>query len=146
MGNMDNRVIIHIDGGSRGNPGPAAAGVVVRAADDGIVLHEAGLFLGKTTNNVAEYRGLLAALEAATRLNVTHAEVFSDSELLVRQMNGQYRVKKPHLRKLFEQAKEMADAFDGFKIAHVRREKNADADRLVNRALDLKRDVDAADL
>lgn len=143
---MDNRVIIHIDGGSRGNPGPAAAGVVVRAADDGIVLHEAGLFLGKTTNNVAEYRGLLAALEAATRLNVTHAEVFSDSELLVRQMNGQYRVKKPHLRELFEQAKEMAAAFDEFTIAHVRREQNADADRLVNRALDLKRDVDSDDL
>lgn len=143
---MDNRVIIHIDGGSRGNPGPAAAGVVIRAADDGIVLHEAGLFLGKTTNNVAEYRGLLAALQAATRLNVTHAKVFSDSELLVRQMNGEYRVKKTHLRELFEQAKEIAAAFDDFKITHIRREKNIDADRLVNRALDLKRDVDSADL
>ena len=143
---MDNRVIIHIDGGSRGNPGPAAAGIVVRAADDGIVLHEAGLFLGKTTNNVAEYRGLLAALEAATRLNFTHVEVFSDSELLVRQMNGQYRVKKPHLRELFEQAKEMTAELEDFTIAHVRREKNTDADRLVNRALDLKRDVDSDDL
>lgn len=139
------RVIIHIDGGSRGNPGPAAAGVIVRAADDGTVIHEAGLFLGTTTNNVAEYRALVAALEAAAAVNATAAEVFSDSELLVRQMNGQYRVKKRHLRTLFEQARELADAFEEFSISHVRRDRNTDADRLVNLALNLKRNVNGAD-
>lgn len=144
MGRKCDRVIVHIDGGARGNPGPAAAGVVVRAADDGTVLHEAAVYLGETTNNVAEYRGLLAALEAALALKVREAEVFSDSELLVRQINGQYRVKKPHLQELFEQAKELAAGLEKFTITHVPRDENQAADRLVNRAIDLKQDVDGA--
>lgn len=144
MGRKCDRVIVNIDGGARGNPGPAAAGVVVCAADDGAVLHEAGIFLGETTNNVAEYRGLLAALEAVLAMEVLDAEVFSDSELLVRQMNGQYRVRKPHLQELFQQAKELVAGLESFTITHVRREQNEAADRLVNRAIDLKQDVHGA--
>ncbi len=138
-------VVIHIDGGSRGNPGPAAAGVVVATADDGTVLHEAGLFLGKATNNVAEYNGLLAGLKYARKLGADAVQVYSDSELLVRQMSGQYRVKNAGLKPLFEQAKELAGQFDRCQIDHVRREQNTHADRMVNQALDAKGHVGDAD-
>ena len=138
------RVTVHIDGGSRGNPGPAGAGVVVAAADDGTVLHEAGYYLGHATNNVAEYNALLRGLEAAAALEADEVDVFSDSELLVRQMNGQYRVKNPGLRPLFEEATALAGRFGQFAILHVRREKNKEADRLVNQAINVKRDVEDA--
>ncbi len=139
-------VIVHIDGGSRGNPGPAAAGVVVTAADDGTALHEAGIYIGRATNNVAEYRGLLAGLTTAKRLGAAEVEIVSDSELLVRQMKGQYRVKNAGLRPLFEQARELAESFDRCRFRHIRREENSRADGLVNQALDAKRNVgDAAD-
>lgn len=128
-------VVVHIDGGSRGNPGPAAAGVVV-SRPDGTVLHEAGLYLGQATNNVAEYRGLLAGLEAAAALGAKEVEVLSDSELLVRQMLGQYRVKNPGLRPLYEQACTLAERFAACTFRHVRREANRRADDLVNRTLD----------
>jgi ribonuclease HI len=136
------RVTAHIDGGSRGNPGPAAAGFVLRDADDGQVLQQAGVFLGEATNNVAEYRGLIEALQRAQLLGVDELDVRSDSELLVRQMNGQYRVKNAGLKPLFEQANELAGRFGRFAISHVRREQNTDADELVNRALNLKRSVE----
>ena len=132
---------VHIDGGSRGNPGPAAAGVVV-AALDGTVLHESGIFLGRATNNVAEYRGLLAGLAAAKRLGGAEVEIVSDSELLVRQMNGQYKVKNAKLRPLFEQAQALAQRFEHFTCQHVRREANAEADEMARRAIHLRRDLD----
>ena len=129
------RVTVFIDGGSRGNPGPAAAGIII-TADDGTVLRKAGLYLGEATNNVAEYRGLLAGLEAAATLGATAVQVVSDSELLVRQMNGEYRVKNPGLRPLYEQACRLAQRFSACTFRHVRREQNLRADRLVNQALD----------
>ena len=136
---------VHIDGGSRGNPGPAAAGIVL-SADDGTVLHEAGIYLGKATNNVAEYHGLIAALQAAAKLGAKQVDLFSDSELMVRQMNGQYRVKDAGLRPLFEQASALSSAFKRCTLQHVPRERNTQADELVNRALNLKRNVgDAAE-
>jgi len=135
------RVTIHIDGGSRGNPGPAAAGVVVSCTDDGTVLHQAGIFLGRATNNVAEYSALIAGLQAARKLGAGRAEVFSDSQLMVRQMNGRYRVKNEGLKPLYAKAKSLAEGFGEFSIAHVSRDRNKQADRLVNMALDSKRNV-----
>jgi ribonuclease HI len=138
------RVSINIDGGARGNPGPAAAGVVV-CAEDGSVLHESGIFLGRATNNVAEYSGLLAGLETALALGAGKVEVFSDSELMVRQMNGQYRVKNDGLKPLHARATSLAGKFASFSITHVRRESNKRADKLVNQALNAGRSVgDAA--
>lgn len=137
-------VTIYIDGGARGNPGPAAAGVVIKSADDGTVLHEAGIFLGRATNNVAEYSALLAGLDAAVKLGASEAAVFSDSQLLVRQMNGQYRVRNEGLKPLHQEAQDMARKLQGFSITHVRRDKNVHADRLVNRALDAKANVEDA--
>lgn len=134
-------VIVHIDGGSRGNPGPAAAGVVVRAAADGTALHEAGVFLGTATNNVAEYRGLLEGLRAAAALGAAEVEIVSDSQLLVRQMTGEYRVKNPRLAALHGEAMELARKFQKCAYRHVPREQNDHADGLVNRALDLRRNV-----
>jgi ribonuclease HI len=138
------RVVLSIDGGARGNPGPAGAGFVLRAADDGTVLQEAGLFLGQTTNNVAEYRGLLAGLESAAKLGATQVEVLSDSELLVRQMTGLYRVRSENLKDLFEQARIFQTRFSKCTFRHIPREQNTAADRLVNRAINLRRNVDGA--
>jgi ribonuclease HI len=134
-------VIIHIDGGSRGNPGPAAAGIVIRDAADNEILCGHGFFLGHATNNVAEYRGLIEGLKKAAELGAQKVDVVSDSELMVRQMNGQYRVKNPGLATLFQEAGLLRKNFKHFNIRHVRREQNKDADRLVNQALDLKQDV-----
>lgn len=135
------RVVINIDGGARGNPGPAAAGVVIRSADDGTVLHEAGIYLGHATNNVAEYNGLLAGLKQAAVLGAKEVEIVSDSELLVRQMNGRYRVKAPGLIPLFLKAQDLRGHFDKCTFRHVRREENKAADGLVNRAIDRKQNV-----
>ena len=134
-------VTVHIDGASRGNPGPAAAAAVVAADDDGTVLREKAIFLGKTTNNVAEYRALLLGLEAAAEIGAEQVAVFSDSELLVRQMAGQYRVKSAGLRPLFAQAVRAAERFTTCTFTYVPREENKDADRLANRALDVKGNV-----
>jgi ribonuclease HI len=133
------RVMVYIDGGSRGNPGPAAAGVVITA--DGEVIHQAGIYLGRATSNVAEYRGLLAGLEAARRLGASEAEVRSDSQLLVRQMTGEYRVRNPGIKPLHEKAARLAGMFRRCDFRHVPRQENLQADELVNRALDLKRNV-----
>jgi ribonuclease HI len=135
-------VTIHVDGGSRGNPGPAAAGVIIRAADDGTVLQQAGVFLGEATNNVAEYRGLIEGLRRAAALGVQTVQILSDSELMVRQMNGQYRVKNEGLKPLFEEANTLAGQFERFSIDHIPRTQNSDADEIANRAMNLRRTVE----
>lgn len=123
-----------IDGGSRGNPGPAGCGIVIELSDGGRETHT--LFLGTTTNNVAEYAALLALLERAAALGVTRLEAHSDSELLVKQLNGEYRVKASHLQPLWLRAAELRRGFTRFAISHVPRAANAEADRLANRAMD----------
>jgi ribonuclease HI len=135
------KLVIHFDGGSRGNPGPASAGVVITDADTGKPVHEAGYFLGKHTNNVAEYQGLLRSLEQAQKLGGTTLEIYSDSELLVRQVNREYRVKSPDLKPLYEKAVKLLGGFKSWKVTHVRRDKNARADELANLAMDHKADV-----
>jgi ribonuclease HI len=128
-------IIANIDGGARGNPGPAAFGVVVRNGR-GEIIAEWGEYLGIQTNNVAEYSGLLAALDYAVREKHASVKVLSDSELLVRQMLGQYKVKNPSLKDLYERAQALARKLQRFSIEHVLRERNRDADRLVNEVLD----------
>jgi ribonuclease HI len=125
----------NIDGGSRGNPGPASYGVVIRDAR-GEVVAKLKKYIGRMTNNVAEYYGLIAALDYAQSHGIRALRVESDSELLVRQMRGQYKVKSPELRPLFERARKMAQTFASFKIDHVYREQNDEADALANEALD----------
>ena len=140
-------VVMNIDGGSRGNPGPAGAGIVIRAADDETVLFAGGEFLGRQTNNAAEYAALLAGLKVADKLGAGEVKVLSDSELLVRQMTGRYRVKNPNLKKLHEQAQDLLGQFSRCSFGHVRRENNIDADRLANQAMNLKANVeDSAEL
>jgi len=124
-----------IDGGSRGNPGAAAIGVVMEDSL-GNLIRTISRTIGTTTNNVAEYRALLAGLEAAEAFGTGQVEVLSDSELLVRQMRGEYKVKNEGLKPLHAEARERAARFTGFSIRHVRREENAAADQLVNKALD----------
>ena len=123
------------DGGSRGNPGPAAFGYVLEA-EDGTVLDARGEAIGTATNNVAEYRGLLAGLEAAIERGVEEVEVVSDSELLVKQMRGEYKVKNEALRELVDGAEALARSLKRVRYTAVRREHNELADRLVNEALD----------
>ena len=130
-----NRIVAYIDGGSRGNPGPAGYGVRIEA-DDGTLLDEFHGFLGNSTNNVAEYNGLLAALRYAQQHGHRHVRIRSDSELLVKQMTGAYRVKNPGLQSLYQQARVIASTLDGVVFEHVRREQNKDADRLANCAMD----------
>jgi ribonuclease HI len=123
------------DGGSRGNPGPSGYGVVIQA-EDGAVLAELSKFLGMRTNNVAEYSGMLAALEYAVTHGLSRLRVVSDSELMVKQMRGQYRVQSPELRPLYEEAKRLAAKLEAFQIEHVLRGKNKKADELANQAMD----------
>src|SRR5712691_12957040 len=125
----------NIDGGSRGNPGPASYGVVIRDPR-GEVVAKLKKYIGRSTNNVAEYYGLIAALDYAQSHGIRALRVESDSELLVRQMRGQYKVKSAELRPLFERARKMAQSFSSFKIEHVYRDQNAEADALANQALD----------
>ena len=123
------------DGGARGNPGPAAYGYVLEA-EDGTVLAAHGETIGIATNNVAEYSALIAGLERARELAVDEVEVVSDSELMVKQMRGEYRVKNEALKQLFLQASRLAGGFRDVSYTAVRREHNELADRLVNEALD----------
>src|SRR4051794_31980502 len=141
----DETLIIEFDGGSRGNPGPAGVGVVVRAADR-TPLVTIGRFLGRCTNNVAEYRGLIEGLEQAKRLGARRVIVRGDSELIVKQMRGEYRVKHPDMKDLYEQAQTLIAQFDDARIEHNLRNKNELADKLANLAMDRKGDVtDVAD-
>lgn len=125
----------NIDGGSRGNPGPASYGVVIRDPK-GEVIARLKKYIGRMTNNVAEYYGLVAALDYAQSNNIRALRIESDSELLVKQMRGQYKVKSEDLKPLFERAKKMSQSFTSFRIDHVYREQNAEADALANEALD----------
>jgi ribonuclease HI len=131
--------VINVDGASRGNPGNAAAGWLIRDKTDGQVIVEEGLYLGTETNNRAEYFALLFALEDAHVLSADEVVVRSDSELLVKQMRGEYRVKNRDLKPIFTRARRMADAFGAFTIQHVPREENRDADRAANAALDAEK-------
>jgi ribonuclease HI len=129
---------VHTDGGARGNPGPAAFAYVIETPEGEVIEH--AQCLGRMTNNQAEYLGLVHALEHCLRLGKDHAvSAFSDSELMVKQLNGEYRVKNEDLRELYKKAKELNRQFAGFTITHVRRNENSHADRLYNEALDGKR-------
>ena len=133
--NGEGWVVAHCDGGARGNPGPAGFGAVVQDSD-GTVLAELSEFLGIQTNNVAEYSGLLAVLDYALAGGHRRLRVISDSELMVKQIQGKYQVRSPGLRPLYEQARQKIRQLDGFEIAHALRHKNKDADRLANEAMD----------
>lgn len=128
-------IIAYCDGGSRGNPGPSGYGVSIEDAA-GKPIAELSEFLGVKTNNFAEYSGLLAALEYAVGHGIKHLRVVADSELMVKQMKGQYRVNSPDLRPLWEEAKRRAAKLDRFEIQHVLRGKNKRADALANQAMD----------
>ena len=129
------RLVIHVDGGSRGNPGPAAIGVVV-SAPGGTTVDELGERIGVATNNVAEYRGLIAALEWALREQRPIVHIRSDSLLLVQQMLGKFKVKNAGLQPLHARARALASELERVTFEHVRREANAHADRLANQAMD----------
>lgn len=128
-------MIANIDGGARGNPGPAAFGVVIRNSK-GELVAELSEYLGLQTNNFAEYSGLLAALDYAVRENCPSLKIYSDSELLVRQMQGRYKVNNLALQQLFARAQSLVRKLQSFQIEHVLRERNKEADRLVNKTLD----------
>ena len=131
----DRGVTVRVDGASRGNPGPAGIGAVVEFAD-GRPAMELSAYIGEATNNVAEYRALLMALEEAGRHGAQSITVYSDSELLVRQLNGEYRVKAAHLRPLHLEARRRLRVFPAVRILHVMREENRRADLLANLAID----------
>lgn len=128
------KATLYCDGGARGNPGPAGIGFVLELPEAPIIRE--GAYIGEATNNVAEYRALIAGLTRAAAVAVTEMTVFLDSELVVRQMKGEYRVKDATLKLLFAEAQELAAQFRPITFQHVLREKNAGADSLVNRALD----------
>jgi ribonuclease HI len=130
------KLIVHVDGGARGNPGPAAAAAVV-SSPAGEILDEHAQLLGKVTNNVAEYRALLLGLARAKQLGATEVEVVGDSELIAKQVQGLYKVKHPSMRPLYLEAMDAFRAFEKWSIRTVPRAQNADADALVNAALDL---------
>jgi len=129
------KLIVHVDGGARGNPGPAAIGVVLSDAD-GNVLEELSERIGVSTNNVAEYRALLRGVQAAREHGADEVEIISDSELVARQLTGAYKVKHPAMKSLYEQAVADLGAFARWRIRSVARAQNARADALVNEALD----------
>ena len=128
------RLKVNVDGGARGNPGPAAIGVVIRQGDE--VIDEISERIGEATNNVAEYRALIAGISRAGELGATEIELVGDSELVVRQVKGEYKVKNTGIKPLHAETLAALDGFDSWSIEHVRREDNADADALVNQALD----------
>jgi ribonuclease HI len=133
-------LIVHVDGGSRGNPGPAGAGVTI-SLEDGTLVHEGAYFLGRQTSNGAEYHALIRALQRAARCPADTITVFSDSELLVRQITGTYRVKSPKLAQLFEQVQLLLLKIRCWSIRHIPREENRRADDLANLAIDRRGDV-----
>ncbi|HLW95769.1 MAG TPA: ribonuclease HI family protein [Solirubrobacteraceae bacterium] len=132
------KVVVHVDGGARGNPGPAAGAAVI-STPDGEVLASASRLLGVATNNVAEYRGLLLGLERALELGASEVEVVNDSELVAKQLTGAYKVKHPDMRPLHAEALQALGRFERWSIRSVPRLQNAQADALVNEALDAAR-------
>jgi ribonuclease HI/predicted RNA-binding Zn-ribbon protein involved in translation (DUF1610 family) len=141
---MDEMLTLEFDGGSRGNPGPAGIGVVVRAKD-GTPLVTLGKFIGRATNNVAEYKALIMAMEEAQKLGAKKIQIRGDSELIIKQMRGEYRVKHPDLRPLYEDAYQLFHRFDEAKIDHNLRGKNELADKLANLAMDRRGEVTDAE-
>lgn len=141
---MTETITLQFDGGSRGNPGPAGIGVVLSAAD-GQTLVTLGRFIGRATNNVAEYKALITALQQARALGARTVKILGDSELVVKQMRGEYRVKNADLRVLYDEARALLRGFDAATIDHNYRESNALADKLANKAMDLKQDVTDVD-
>jgi ribonuclease HI len=129
------KLVVHVDGGARGNPGPAAVAAVA-ATPEGEPVGERNEYIGEATNNVAEYRAVLLALELAKELGATVVEVVNDSELVARQIGGEYKVKHAGLKPLYAQTMEKLREFDGWSVRNVRREHNKRADELVNEALD----------
>jgi ribonuclease HI len=129
------KLVVNVDGGARGNPGPAAIAAVVQ---DGVgeVLQERGERIGRATNNIAEYKALLLGIGMAAELGADELELVGDSELIVKQVKGEYKVKDATMRELHTQVKTALRDFDKWSIRHVRREHNAEADRLVNEVLD----------
>ena len=132
------RLVVHVDGGARGNPGPAAAGAVI-STPDGDVVGQAAEAIGVATNNVAEYRGLLLGLQTARELGASEVEVVNDSELVAKQVNGIYKVKHPDMKPLHAAALKALSDFERWSIRSVPRAQNAGADALVNQALDAAR-------
>ncbi|HEY8625535.1 MAG TPA: ribonuclease HI family protein [Solirubrobacteraceae bacterium] len=128
-------LVVHVDGGARGNPGPAAIGVVVSGAD-GAVLDQVAERIGVASNNVAEYRAVIKGAERAAELGAQELQIINDSELVARQLNGVYKVKHPAMRPLYEEAMAALSAFERWSIRSVPRAQNAAADELVNEALD----------
>ncbi len=129
------KLVVHVDGGSRGNPGPAAAGAVV-STPEGDVVDRLGEAIGIATNNVAEYRGLLLGVRRAAELGASEVEVVNDSELVAKQVNGQYKVKHADMKPLHAESLQALAAFDRWTVRSVPRAQNADADALVNQTLD----------
>ena len=129
------KLVLHVDGGARGNPGPAAVGVVI-SGEDGSLIDELAERIGVATNNVAEYRAVLRGLERATALGAREVVLIGDSELVARQLTGAYRVKHPSMKPLYEQARSALRGFDRWAIRSVPRAENGRADALVNAALD----------
>jgi len=130
------RLTIYVDGGSRGNPGPSGIGVVILDAN-GKRLKDLSRYIGKATNNIAEYSALLYGLEEALILRADDVIINIDSELVAKQLTGDYRVKDPNIRPLFDRAINMLKSFNNFEIRHIEREMNKEADKLVNRAINL---------
>jgi ribonuclease HI len=141
---MTETFTLEFDGGSRGNPGPAGIGVVVRAAD-GTPVVTLGRFIGRATNNVAEYKALITAMTEARKLGATRVVIRGDSELIIRQMTGRYRVKSPDMKPLFDEAQSIIRTFASAKIEHNLRHKNELADKLANLAMDKRADVTEVD-
>ena len=129
------KLTVHVDGGSRGNPGPAAIAAVL-SDENGEVIDSAGAVIGRATNNVAEYRALLFGIERAAALGATDLDLVGDSELIVKQVRGEYKVKDPNMKPLHAAVKAALADFDDWSIRHVKRHLNAEADRLVNESLD----------
>lgn len=141
---MKETITIQFDGGSRGNPGPAGIGIVLRA-EDGTPLVTLGKYIGRATNNVAEYRALITGLQKAMELGAKKIIIRGDSELIIRQMNGTYRVKNADMKQLWDEAQRLYRQFDEARIEHNYREKNELADRLANLAMDRKGEVTDAE-
>ncbi len=128
------KAIIFTDGAAEPNPGPAAIGAIIKD-EQGRLIARISRRIGTTTNNQAEYRAVIAALEEAIKLGITHVELNSDSELIVRQIKGEYRVKKATLKPLHQKVKQLLGSLEGFTVTHIPREQNTEADMFANRAL-----------
>jgi ribonuclease HI len=132
---QERQAVLWTDGAARGNPGPAGIGAILKS-ESGEVLYTGSEYLGHTTNNVAEYKAVLLGLQGALAQGVSRIEVRADSELLIKQLKGEYRVKSPGLRPLFDEARRLISRFHSVKLTHIRRELNGEADRLANQGID----------